>query len=96
MKKIMMMLTALLAVSLSACSQKKTEKTMEQKVLVAYLVSQAFWSRAGAESFAVLYSVMDTAKRNGMPIFQAVRAVVEYQPIALHELPAPHNLVNLR
>jgi hypothetical protein len=85
MKKIMMMLTALLAVSLSACSQKKTEKTMEQKVLVAYLVSQAFRSRAGAESFAVLHSVMDTAKKNGMPIFQAVRAVVEYQPIALHE-----------
>ena len=85
MKKIMMMLTALLAVSLSACSQKKTEKTMEQKVLVAYLVSQAFSSRAGAESFAVLHSVMDTAKKNGMPIFQAVRAVVEYQPIALHE-----------
>lgn len=85
MKKIMMMLTALLAVSLSVCSQKKTEKTMEQKVLVAYLVSQAFRSRAGAESFAVLHSVMDTAKKNGMPIFQAVRAVVEYQPIALHE-----------
>ena len=55
------------------------------KVLVAYLVSQAFRSRAGAESFAVLHSVMDTAKKNGMPIFQAVRAVVEYQPIALHE-----------
>lgn len=36
MKKIMMMLTALLAVSLSACSQKKTETEMEQKVLVAY------------------------------------------------------------
>ena len=85
MKKIMMMLTALLAVSLSACSQKKTEKTMEQKVLVAYLVSQALRARAGAESFAVLHSVMDTAKMNGMPIFQAVRAVVEYQPIALHE-----------
>ncbi len=30
------MLTALLVVSLSACSQKKTETTMEQKVLVAY------------------------------------------------------------
>jgi len=36
MKKIMMMLTALLAVSLSACSQKKTETKMDQKVLVAY------------------------------------------------------------
>ena len=32
----MMMLTALLAVSLSACSQKKTETKMDQKVLVAY------------------------------------------------------------
>lgn len=31
-----MMLTALLAISLSACSQKKTETSMEQKVLVAY------------------------------------------------------------
>ena len=30
------MLTALLAISLSACSQKKTETSMEQKVLVAY------------------------------------------------------------
>ena len=36
MKKIIMMLTALLAISLSACSQKKTEISMEQKVLVAY------------------------------------------------------------
>ena len=36
MKKIVMMLTALLAISLSACSQKKTETSMEQKVLVAY------------------------------------------------------------
>ncbi len=36
MKKIIMMFTALLAVSISACSQKKTETTMEQKVLVAY------------------------------------------------------------
>ena len=36
MKKIAMMLTALLAISLSACSQKKTESTMEQKTLVAY------------------------------------------------------------
>ena len=33
---MMMMLTALLAVSLSACSQKKTETKMDQKVLVAY------------------------------------------------------------
>ena len=36
MKKIIMMLTALLAISLSACSQKKTETSMKQKVLVAY------------------------------------------------------------
>ena len=34
MKKIMVMLTALLSISLSACSQKKTE--MKQNVLVAY------------------------------------------------------------
>ena len=36
MKKIVIMMTALLAISLSACSQKKTETSMEQKVLVAY------------------------------------------------------------
>ena len=36
MKKIVLMMTALLAISLSACSQKKTETSMEQKVLVAY------------------------------------------------------------
>ena len=36
MKKIMMMLAALLAVSLTACSQKQTETMKEQKVLVAY------------------------------------------------------------
>jgi flavodoxin len=36
MKKIIMMLAALLAVSLSACSQKKAETKMEKKVLVAY------------------------------------------------------------
>jgi len=38
MKKIMVMLTALLAISLSACSQKKTETKMKQKVLVAYFL----------------------------------------------------------
>ena len=57
-----------------------------RKAKIKMKVSQAFRSRAGAESFAVLHSVMDTAKKNGMPIFQAVRAVVEYQPIALPEL----------
>ena len=36
MKKFVMMLTALLAISLSACSQKKTETKMEKKVLVVY------------------------------------------------------------
>ena len=36
MKKIIMMLSVLLAISLSACSQKKTETRIEQKVLVAY------------------------------------------------------------
>ena len=39
MKKIMMMLAALLAVSLNACSQKKTETMKEQKVLVAYFLA---------------------------------------------------------
>ena len=36
MKKIVLTLLALLTISLSACSQKKTDTKMEQKVLVAY------------------------------------------------------------
>ncbi len=36
MKKLVLMLTALLTISLSACSQKKTDTNMKQKVLVAY------------------------------------------------------------
>ena len=36
MKKLFLMLTALLTISLSACSQKKTDTNMKQKVLVAY------------------------------------------------------------
>ena len=36
MKKIVLMLTALLTISLSACSQKKADTKMKQKVLVAY------------------------------------------------------------
>ena len=57
MKKSMMMLTALLAVSFSACSQKKTETKMDQKVLVAYFsasgttqeVAQQLAEAAGAD-----------------------------------------------
>ncbi len=36
MKKLVLMLTALLTISLSAYSQKKTDTNMEQKVLVAH------------------------------------------------------------
>ena len=36
MKKIIIMLLALLTISLSACSQKKIETNMKQKVLVVY------------------------------------------------------------
>ena len=36
MKKTLIMLTALLTISISACSQKKTETNMKQNVLVAY------------------------------------------------------------
>ena len=36
MRKLVLMLTALLTISLSACSQKKTDTNMKQKVLVAY------------------------------------------------------------
>ena len=51
MKKIIMMLTALLAISLSACSQKKTETKMEQKVLVAYF-SATGTTKAAAQRLA--------------------------------------------
>ena len=36
MKKLALILTALLTISLSACSQKKTDTNMKQKVLIAY------------------------------------------------------------
>lgn len=36
MKKLILILTALMTISLSACSQKKTNQNMKQKVLVAY------------------------------------------------------------
>ena len=51
MKKIIMMLTALLAISLSACSQKKTETKTEQKVLVAYF-SATGTTKAAARQLA--------------------------------------------
>ena len=51
MKKIIMMLTALLVVSLSACSQKKTETKMEQKALVAYF-SATGTTKAAAQQLA--------------------------------------------
>ena len=49
MKKIMVMLTALLSISLSACSQKKTE--MKQNVLVAYF-SASGTTKAAAQQLA--------------------------------------------
>ena len=45
------MLSALLAISLSACSQKKTETKMEQKVLVAYF-SATGTTKAAARQLA--------------------------------------------
>ena len=36
MKKLVLILTALMTISLSACSQKKTDTNIKQKVLVAY------------------------------------------------------------
>ncbi len=51
MKKIIMLLTALLVVSLSACSQKKTETRMGQKVLVAYF-SATGTTKAAARQLA--------------------------------------------
>ena len=50
MKKITMMLSVLLAISLSACSQKKTETRMEQKVLVAYFSATGTTEGGGAGS----------------------------------------------
>ena len=57
MKKLVIMLTALLTISLSACSQKKTETNMKQKVLVAYFsasgttkgIAQQLAEAAGAD-----------------------------------------------
>ena len=51
MKKIMVMLTALLSISLSACSQKKTETEMKQNVLVAYF-SASGTTKAAAQQLA--------------------------------------------
>ena len=53
MKKIIMMLTALLAISLSACSQKKTETSMKQKVLVAYFSASGV-TKGAAEQLAAV------------------------------------------
>ena len=57
MRKLVLMLAALLTISLSACSQKKTDTNMKQKVLVAYFsasgttkgVAQQLAEVAGAE-----------------------------------------------
>ena len=51
MKKIIMMLTALLAISMSACSQKKTETSVKQKVLVAYFSASGV-TKAAAQQLA--------------------------------------------
>ena len=51
MKKIVLMMTALLAINLSACVQKKTETSMEQKVLVAYF-SASGTTKAVAQQLA--------------------------------------------
>ena len=46
-----MMLTALLAISMSACSQKKTETSVKQKVLVAYFSASGV-TKAAAQQLA--------------------------------------------
>ncbi len=51
MKKIVLTLLALLTISLSACSQKKTDTKMEQKVLVAYF-SATGTTKAAARQLA--------------------------------------------
>ena len=51
MKKIVLMMTALLAINLSACVQKKTKTSMEQKVLVAYF-SASGTTKAVAQQLA--------------------------------------------
>ena len=42
MKKLVIMLTALLTISLSACSQNNKKENKEMKVLVAYFSASAF------------------------------------------------------
>lgn len=49
MNKIVISLMVLLAVSLSACAQKKTETKMEQKVLVAYFSASGTTERVARE-----------------------------------------------
>ncbi len=64
MKKIIMMLTALLAISLSACSQKKTETKMEQKVLVAYFSATGTTKAAARQLAEVLVLTCMKSSRN--------------------------------
>ncbi len=52
MKKFIIIFTALLTTSLSACSQKKTETNMKQKVLVAYF-SASGTTKSVAKQLAV-------------------------------------------
>ncbi len=51
MKKLLIMLTALLSISISACSQKKTDTNMKQKVLVAYFSASGV-TKAAAQQLA--------------------------------------------
>ena len=49
MNKIVISLMVLLAVSISACAQNKTETKMEQKVLVAYFSASGTTERVARE-----------------------------------------------
>lgn len=51
MKKIMVMLTALLAISLSACSQSNKKESKEMKILVAYFSASGV-TKAAAQQLA--------------------------------------------
>lgn len=89
MKKIIMMLTALLVVSLSACSQKKTETRMEQKVLVAYF-SATGTTKAAARQLAEVAGA-DLYEIKHLPEGFAYRHVrVEYKrPVRFGEVIVP-------
>lgn len=61
MKKIVMMLTALLTISLSACSQNKKTENKEMKVLVTYFSASGVTKAAARQLAEVAGADLKTA-----------------------------------